>query len=142
MRSNQVHVALSGHSTIGHSKEPFCRRKKHDGFSLAGQWQTLQPQEYLNDSSKCQTPGISPAELGVSRENKGAAVVDGVRFEDVEAPWAENWFGELAEKLRTKGYRPEVVKREADIIIANLKTDALADMADKVYTCDLFGSNS
>lgn len=43
--------------------------------------------------------------------NKGAAGVDGVRFEDIEAYGVERWLGELAEQLKRKDYRPEAVKR-------------------------------
>ncbi|MDP3185606.1 MAG: reverse transcriptase domain-containing protein, partial [Anaerolineales bacterium] len=45
------------------------------------------------------------------KTNKGAAGVDGVRFEDIEAYGEDLWVGELAERLRKKDYRPEAVKR-------------------------------
>jgi group II intron reverse transcriptase/maturase len=45
------------------------------------------------------------------KANKGAAGVDGQRFEDIEAYGEECWLGELAERLRQKDYRPEAVKR-------------------------------
>src|ERR1035437_835948 len=45
------------------------------------------------------------------KANKGAAGVDGARFEDIEAYGEEQWLGELAERLRKKDYRPEAVKR-------------------------------
>jgi RNA-directed DNA polymerase len=45
------------------------------------------------------------------KANKGAAGVDGVRFEDIEATGEERWLGELAARLKQKDYRPEAVKR-------------------------------
>ena len=45
------------------------------------------------------------------KANKGAAGVDGVRFEDIEAYGVDRWLGELAYRLKEKAYRPEAVKR-------------------------------
>lgn len=45
------------------------------------------------------------------RHNQGAAGVDGQTFADIEAYGVERWLGELAEKLRTKTYRPDAVRR-------------------------------
>jgi hypothetical protein len=45
------------------------------------------------------------------KANQGAAGVDGVRFEDIEATGETRWLGELAERLRKKEYRPGAVKR-------------------------------
>jgi RNA-directed DNA polymerase len=43
--------------------------------------------------------------------NKGAAGVDGLTFEAVEAYGRERWIGELALQLREESYRPEAVRR-------------------------------
>ena len=43
--------------------------------------------------------------------NKGAAGVDGQRFEDIGAYGEGRWLGELAEKLRSKTYEPQAVRR-------------------------------
>jgi RNA-directed DNA polymerase len=43
--------------------------------------------------------------------NKGAAGVDGQRFEDIGAYGVERWLGELAHRLKTKIYEPQAVKR-------------------------------
>jgi len=45
------------------------------------------------------------------KANGGAAGVDGQTFEDIEAYRLERWLGELAEALRSKTYRPELVRR-------------------------------
>ncbi|MEZ5738496.1 MAG: reverse transcriptase domain-containing protein [Burkholderiaceae bacterium] len=42
------------------------------------------------------------------RANKGAAGVDGQRFEDIESYGVERWLGELAQRLRDKTYEPAV----------------------------------
>ena len=45
------------------------------------------------------------------KANKGAAGVDGQRFEDIEAYGEERWLGELAQRLRSKTYEPHAVRR-------------------------------
>jgi RNA-directed DNA polymerase len=45
------------------------------------------------------------------REHRGAAGVDGVRIEDIEAQGAEEWLAGLREELRAKTYKPDPVRR-------------------------------
>jgi RNA-directed DNA polymerase len=45
------------------------------------------------------------------KANKGAAGVDGERFEDIEANGVDRWLGELAETLRKKTYQAQAVRR-------------------------------
>jgi RNA-directed DNA polymerase len=45
------------------------------------------------------------------KANKGAAGVDGQTFEDIEAYGEVRWIRELAERLRSKTYEPDAVKR-------------------------------
>ena len=42
--------------------------------------------------------------------NRGAAGVDGQRFEDIAAYGVTKWLDELAETLRTKSYCPQAVR--------------------------------
>ena len=45
------------------------------------------------------------------RANGGAAGVDGQTFEDIEASGLGSWLGELAQRLRSKRYCPQPVRR-------------------------------
>ena len=45
------------------------------------------------------------------KANKGVAGVDGQRFEDIEAYGEERWLGELAQRLRSRTYEPQAVRR-------------------------------
>ncbi|HEX6508186.1 MAG TPA: group II intron reverse transcriptase/maturase [Chloroflexota bacterium] len=45
------------------------------------------------------------------RANHGAAGVDGVRFEDIEACGVEGWLGELAKQLKEKTYQADAIRR-------------------------------
>jgi len=45
------------------------------------------------------------------RANKGAAGIDGLTFDGVEAYGKERWLGELAQQLREESYHPEAVRR-------------------------------
>ena len=45
------------------------------------------------------------------KANKGAAGVDGQRFEQIEEYGRERWLDELAKDLRKKGYRPDPIRR-------------------------------
>jgi RNA-directed DNA polymerase len=45
------------------------------------------------------------------KANAGAAGVDGQSFEMIEQYGPDRWLGELTERLRNKGYRPEAIRR-------------------------------
>ena len=46
-----------------------------------------------------------------AKANAGAAGVDGVRFEDIEAYGLERWLAELRQELEEENYRPQPVRR-------------------------------
>ena len=48
---------------------------------------------------------------GLCKANAGAAGVDGITFEAIEAYGVGRWLGEVADDLRRKAYRPEAVRR-------------------------------
>ena len=45
------------------------------------------------------------------RQKRGAAGVDGISFEDIEAQGLEAWFSGLEEDLRCETYKPKAVRR-------------------------------
>ena len=47
----------------------------------------------------------------LARAARGAAGVDGVRFEDIEAAGVEPWLAALGKELRARTYRPAPVRR-------------------------------
>jgi RNA-directed DNA polymerase len=47
----------------------------------------------------------------LSRAARGAAGVDGMRFEDIEAAGVESWLAALGKELRERTYRPAPVRR-------------------------------
>ncbi len=47
----------------------------------------------------------------LARANKGAAGVDGITFETIEAAGLEAWLAGLGEELRERTYRPQPVRR-------------------------------
>ena len=46
-----------------------------------------------------------------AKANAGAAGVDGVRFEDIEAYGVDRWLAELRQELVEESYRPQPVRR-------------------------------
>lgn len=47
----------------------------------------------------------------LAKANRGAPGVDGQTFEGIEAQGLEKWLRELGNELRTKGYKPQPVRR-------------------------------
>lgn len=60
---------------------------------------------------KIHRPDILLHAYRLCKANGGVAGVDGQRFDDIATYGVERWVEELAERLRTKDYRPEAVKR-------------------------------
>jgi RNA-directed DNA polymerase len=60
---------------------------------------------------KVYRPDILRHAYRLRRQRGGAAGVDGVRFEDIEAAGAEAWLRELGAELREGRYKPDPVRR-------------------------------
>lgn len=60
---------------------------------------------------KIHRPDILLHAYRLCKANGGVAGVDGQRFDDIATYGVERWVEELAERLRTRDYRPEAVKR-------------------------------
>jgi RNA-directed DNA polymerase len=76
-----------------------AKAKDEPGFRFYALYDKIYRQDVLDHAYAC------------CRANKGAAGVDGLTFEAVEAYGRERWIGELAQQLREESYRPEAVRR-------------------------------
>ena len=76
-----------------------AKAKDEPGFRFYALYDKIYRQDVLEHAYAC------------CRANQGAAGVDGLTFESVEAYGREGWIGELAQQLREESYRPEAVRR-------------------------------
>ena len=60
---------------------------------------------------KVYRPDILEHAWRLTRSNRGAAGVDGVRIEDIEAQGVQEWLAGLREELRRETYAPDAVRR-------------------------------
>lgn len=98
--SQEIGVSLAPPSTVGKLQKTLHAKAKG---SPSYRFYALYDKVYRSD--------VLWHAYRICQCNGGAPGVDGQTFEDIEAYGRMKWLGELMEELRTKGYRPQAVRR-------------------------------
>jgi group II intron reverse transcriptase/maturase len=76
-----------------------AKAKENPSFRFYALYDKLYRNDILRHAYRC------------CRAKKGAAGVDGMRFEDIEVAGVDSWLGELTQSLKDRTYRTQAVRR-------------------------------